>query len=658
LGLLKQPLWTPSQQRVKEANITAFIGFVNKRYGLQLKSYQQLYKWSVDEIPNFWSAVWDFVGIKSSQSYTRVVDDLSKFPGAKWFPDAKLNFAENLMKRNDDHLAFIFRSETQRTASITYHELHRKVSNLAKWLRTMGLRSGDRVCAYIPNLIETVIAMLASTSIGATWASCGAELGSEAVVDRLGQIEPSFMFTSDGYFYGNKVFNILPNVQQVVKEVPSLKGVIVVPYVSRNPAIENMPGFTLYDEIVSSTEETQLEFAQLPFDHPVYIMFSSGTTGKPKCMVQGVGVLLNQLTDLVLDADLKENDRITYITSASWMMWNWLVSSLAVGATIILYDGNPNYPDWTAMWKLIQDERISIFGCSATYINHLKTINATPGKTCDLSSLREISQTGSPLSSEGFEWIYREIKNELHFNSISGGTDINATFASGNPTLSVYAGEISGPTLGMKINAYDENGKTVFDQEGELVCEAPAPSMPLYFWKDETNERYLAAYFNFYGPLGRNVWRHGDFIVVHSDTHGITFLGRSDSVLKPSGVRIGTAEIYNVVDKFPEIADSLVVGQNWKGDQRIILFVKLNSGYTLTEDLKSQIRQTLRSNASPRHVPAVILETPGIPYTFNMKKVESAVRNILDGKPVPNRDAIANPESLQFFERIVPELQK
>lgn len=655
---MRQPLWTPSQQRVKESNITGFIAFVNKRYGLRLESYHQLHNWSVNEIPAFWSAVWDFVGIKSSQPYTQVVDDLAKFPGARWFPDAKLNFAENLLKRNDDHLAFIFRGETQRTARMTYHELHCKVASLAKWLRTMGLRQGDRVCAYTPNLIEAVIAMLASTSVGATWASCGAELGPAAVLDRLGQVQPSFMFTSDGYFYGSKAFSILSNAEEVAKKIPSLKRVIVVPYVSSKPPIENMSGFTLFDDIVSSKHESQTQFEQLPFDHPVYIMFSSGTTGKPKCMVQGVGVLLNQLTDLVLDADLKESDKITYITSASWMMWNWLVSSLAVGATIILYDGNPNYPDWTAMWKLIQEEAISIFGCSATYINHLKTINATPGKVCNLSTLREISQTGSPLSSEGFEWIYREIKQDLHFNSISGGTDINATFASGNPTLPVYAGEISAPTLGMKISAYDESGRSVFDQEGELVCEAPAPSMPLYFWKDENNEKYLAAYFNFYQAAGRNVWRHGDFIVVHSDTQGITFLGRSDSVLKPSGVRIGTAEIYNVVDKFPEISDSLVVGQNWKGDQRIILFVKLNSGYTLTEDLKSQIKQTLRSKASPRHVPALIIETPSIPYTFNMKKVESAVRNILDGKPVPNRDAITNPESLEYFERILPELQK
>ena len=655
---MRQPLWTPSQERVKGSNITLFIAFVNTKYGLQLQSYEQLYKWSVNSIPDFWSAVWEFAEVKSSKPYTKVVDDINRFPGAKWFPGARLNFAENLLKHNDDHPAFVFRSETQRAATMTYRELNCHVANLAKWLRTMGLRSGDRVCAYMPNLTETVVAMLASTSAGATWASCGAELGPAAVLDRLGQIEPSFMFTSDGYFYGGKVFNILPNAQKISEKIPSLRGVIVAPNVSKKPAIENMPEFTLYDEIIGSKQKTSIEFEQLPFDHPVYIMFSSGTTGKPKCMVQGVGVLLNEFTDVVLQTDLKQSDKITYITSASWMMWNWLVSSLAVGATIVLYDGNPNYPDWSAMWRLIQDEEISIFGCSATYINYMKNVDAKPGKSYNLSSLREISQTGSPLSSEGFEWVYREIKQDLHFNSISGGTDINATFACGNPTLPVYAGEISAPTLGMKISAYDESANAVFDQEGELVCEAPAPSMPLYFWDDPNDEKYRAAYFNFYKAFGKNVWRHGDFIMIHSDTHGITFLGRSDSVLKPSGVRIGTAEIYNVVEKLPEVADCLVVAQNWKGDQRIVLFVKLSSGYALTEDLKFRIKQTLRVSASPRHVPALILETPGIPYTFNMKKVESAVRNIIDGKPVPNRDSITNPECLEYFERIRPELQE
>jgi acetoacetyl-CoA synthetase len=422
--------------------------------------------------------------------------------------------------------------------------------------------------------------------------------------------------------------------------------------------VTSIPNAVIYDEFLSSGKSSEMQFEQLPFDQPVYIMFSSGTTGKPKSMVQGYGVLLNHLKELILHTDLKREDVIAYISSPSWMMWNWLMSSLAVGSTIVLYDGNPNYPDWGAMWKLIEDEKISIFGCSASYVNYLRGEQARPGKAYDLSSLREISQTGSPLSVEGFEWVYEEIKEDLHFNSISGGTDINGCFACGTPTLPVYAGELQAPALGMKVRAYDENGNLVVDREAELVCEAPSPSMPLYFWNDPKNEKYKEAYFSFYQSAGKNVWRHGDYIIIHRDTGGVTFLGRSDSVLKPSGVRIGTGEIYSVLEKLPEIADSLVVGQNWKGDQRVILFVQLAPGFSLTEDLKAKIRKALRENASPRHVPALILDTPSVPYTFNMKKVESAVRNIINGKPVVNRDALTNPESLDYFERILPELQK
>jgi acetoacetyl-CoA synthetase len=385
-------------------------------------------------------------------------------------------------------------------------------------------------------------------------------------------------------------------------------------------------------------------------------MFSSGTTGKPKCMVQGAGgVLINHMKELILHTDLKREDTIMYITSCSWMMWNWLLSSLAIGATIVLYDGNPNYPDLNAMWKLIHDHNISIFGCSATYINYLKSQRFKLRKDLDISSLREISQTGSSLSAEGFRYVYQEIKNNLHFNSISGGTDINGCFAIGSPTLPVYAGELQSLALGMKVKAYNEEGNPIVDQQGELVCEAPFPSMPLCFWNDPYNERYKEAYFNFYP--GQNVWRHGDYIVIHSDTGGITFLGRSDTILKPSGVRIGTAEIYNVVERLKEIADSVAIGQNWKGDQRIILFTKLAQGYNLTQNLKNRIRQTLRENASPRHIPALIIEVPDIPYTFNMKKVEIAITNIIHSKPVLNKDALRNPASLDFFKKIVPDLQ-
>jgi len=650
-------LWQPSEELVKRANMTKFIDFVNKKYGLEINSYAQLYNWSIENIPDFWAAMWEFGGIKASREYDKVVDNLNKFPGARWFIGAKLNFAENLLRYRDTRAAFTFKGETQKSARMTYAEVYKSVARLAKSLREIGVAPGDRVCAYMPNLMETAIAMLAATSIGATWASCGADLGTQAALDRLGQIEPKVLFTADGYFYKGNTFNTLLKAEETAKGIPSLEKVIVASYVEAKPDISNIPNSAHYDDFLSPEKQPKIQFEQLPFDHQVFIMFSSGTTGKPKCMVQGAsGVLINHLKELMLHTDLKREDTIMYITSCSWMMWNWLLSSLAVGATIVLYDGNPNYPDPNAMWKLIQDEKITIFGCSASYINYLRSEGVKPGKDYDLSSLREISQTGSPLSAEGFEYVYQEIKEDLHFNSISGGTDINGCFAAGSPTLPVYAGELQAPALGMKVKAYDERGNPIVDQQGELVCEAPSPSMPLYFWNDPDNERYKEAYFTFY--LDKNVWRHGDSIMIHSDTGGITFFGRSDAVLKPSGVRIGTAEIYNAVEKLEEIADSLAIGQNWKGDQRIILFVKLAPRYNLTEDLKNKIRKTLRENASPRHVPALIMEVPDVPYTFNMKKVEIAVTDIIHGRPVLNRDALINPESLDYFEKILPELQK
>jgi len=652
---MRKPLWVPSEERIKQANITRFIGLVNKKHSVETNSYKEFYRWSIENLQDFWAAVWEFGEIKASHGYDVVVDDLSRFPGAKWFIGARLNFAENLLKYRDDHLAFIFRGENQKSARNTHAELYDSVACLAKPLRTIGVAPGDRVAAYMPNLMETAIAMLATTSIGTIWSSCGTELGPVAVLDRLGQIEPKILFTVDGHLYKGKTFNVLPNVEKIARGIPSLEKIIVVPYVEEKPDISNIPNSILYTDFISQERQLEIRFEQLPFDQPAYIMFSSGTTGKPKCMVQGAGgVLINHLKELILHTDLKREDRIFYITTPSWMMWNWLLSSLAVGATVVLYDGNPNYPDWGTMWRLAQDEKITIFGCSASYINYLRSEGAKPAKTYNLSLLREISQTGSPLSSEGFEYVYQEIKKDLHFNSISGGTDINGCFAIGTPIQPVYAGELQGPGLGMKVKEYDEKGNPVVDQEAELVCEAPSPSMPLYFWNDSDGKKYRDAYFSVYP----NVWRHGDWIIIHSDTGGITFLGRSDFTLKPSGVRIGPAEIYNVVERFEEIADSMVVGQDWKGDQRIILFVKLASGFQLTEDLKSKIKGALREEASPRHVPALIIEAPDIPYTFNMKKVESAVSNIIHGRPVTNRDALVNPESLDFYEKILPELQK
>jgi len=651
----KKPLWIPSGDQVKNANMMRFIEFVNRGYGKKFRTYRELYQWSVDSIPDFWAALWDFAEVKASKKYDQVVDDLKKFPGARWFVGAKLNFAENLLRYRDDRLAFIFRGENVKAAKMTYAELYASVARLAKSLREIGVVPGDRVAGYMPNLIETAIAMLAATSVGAVWSSCATDIGAGAALDRLGQIEPKVLFTVDGYFYKGKAFGTLGNAAEVAKAIPSLKKVVVVSYTGYKPDLKDFPNAVHYEDFLAVEKEPAFEFEQLPADHPVFIMFSSGTTGKPKCMVQGAGgILLNHLKELIVHTDLRREDKIFYITTCSWMMWNWLLSSLGVGATIVLYDGNPNHPDAGAMWKMTQDEKITIFGLSASYVNYLRSEGIRPGKDYDLSSLREISQTGSPLSAEGFEYVYREIKQDLHFNSIAGGTDINGCFAVGSPILPVYAGELQSPGLGMKVKAYDERGKPVWDQQGELVCEAPAPPMPLYFWNDPNGEKYKSAYFEHYP----NVWRHGDYIVMHKDTGGITFYGRSDAVLKPSGVRIGTAEIYNVVERIEGVSDSLAIGQNWQGDQRVILFVKLNPGVTLAEELKSKIRKTLREKASPRHVPAIILEMPEAPYTLNMKKVESAVTNIIHGRPVLNRDALMNPQVLDYFEKIIPELQK
>ncbi len=564
-------LWEPSQERKRNASITRFMDFVNKRYSKSFRSYWELYDWSINNIPDFWASVWDFTEIKASKSYETVVDDLSKFPGAKWFIGARLNFAENLLRHRDNHTAFIFKGETQKSAKMSYAELYDSVARLAKSLREIGVVPGDRVAAYMPNIMETAIAMLAATSIGAVWASCATDIGPGAVLDRFGQIEPKVLFTANGYFYKGKAFHSLPNVAEVVRRMPQLQKVIVASYTEEKPDISYIPNSVYYDDFLSQERGLEIQFEQLPFDHPIYIMFSSGTTGKPKCMVQGAGgVLINHLKELIIHTDLKREDVHFFITTCSWMMWHWMLSSLATGNTIILYDGNPNYPDLGAMWKLIQNEKVTMFGTSASYINYIRSQGLKPGKDYDVSSLREIWQTGSPLLPEGFEYVYQEIKKDLHFNSSSGGTDINGCFCTGSPIQPVYAGELQGPTLAMKIKAYDGRGNPIVDQQGELVCEAPFPSMPLYFWNDPDGKKYKEAYFTVYP----NVWRHGDYIMVHSDTHGITFFGRSDSVLNPSGVRIGTAEIYNQVEELGEVADSLAVGQSWQ--EINVLFFSLN----------------------------------------------------------------------------------
>jgi acetoacetyl-CoA synthetase len=650
---MREPLWSPSEDRIKNANMTRFIETVNQKYGKGIKGYDELYQWSIDDMPEFWATMWEFAEIKASRGYDAVIDDASKMPGARWFVGARLNFAENLLRYRDSHVAFVFRGETQKSAKMTYTELYDAVARLAKSLRQMGVTHGDRVVAYMPNMMETAIAMLAATSIGATWSSCATDIGAGAVLDRFGQIEPRVLFTVDGYLYKGKPFDSLSKAAEIARGIPTLEKTVVASYLGARPDISQIPKAEHYDSFLFQERGLEIEFEQLPFEHPVYIMFSSGTTGKPKCLVQGAGgILINHLKELILHTDLRRQDVHFFITTCSWMMWNWMLSSLAVGNTLVLYDGNPAYPDPGAMWQLIEDERVTMFGTSASYINFLRSQQLKPGASYDLARLREIWQTGSPLSPEGFEYVYRDIKKDVWFNSSSGGTDINGCFCTGSPINPVYPGQLQVPALAMKVNVYDEEGNPVVDREGELVCEAPAPSMPLYFWNDPDNKKYHNAYFDAYP----NVWRHGDYVKRDSETGGLTFHGRSDAVLKPSGVRIGTAEIYNQVEKMEEIADSLAIGQRWKGDQRVILFVKLAQGNELTEDLKNRIKKTLREKASPRHVPAKIIAIPDIPYTLNMKKVESAVTNLIHGRPVLNRDALVNPESLEHYMN-VPELQ-
>jgi len=645
-------LWEPTEERKKSANITRFIDFVNKRYGKNIHTYQELYKWSVDCISDFYASLWDFLEIKASKKYETVVDDINKFPGARWFIGARLNLAENLLRYRDNHIAFVFKGENQKPFRMNYAELYDQVARLTKSLKEIGIKPGDRIVAYMPNLIETVIAMLAATSLGAIWSSCGLELGPKAVLDRFSQIEPKVLFAGTGYFYKGKAFNTISNVAEVMQGLPSVKKSIIIPYAIEKPDIGNIPEAVYYSDFLSRERGLEIQFEQLPSDHPVEILFSSGTTGKPKCIVHGIaGTLIAHLKTHVIHYNLTRNDTVLFIASPTWMVWNVQASCLGIGSTIVLYEGNPFYPDAGTIWKIIQDERVTFLGCSAAFIDALRNQGIKPKELYDLSSLQGIFQTGSALSAEGFEYIYQAIKDDVYFDSGLGGTDVQCGLVEGTPIQPVYAGQMMGPALGMKVNVYDEKGIPIIDKQGELVCEKPFPSVPLYFWNDPDGKRFKESYFNVYP----NVWRHGDYAMIHSDTGGITAFGRSDSVLKPSGVRIGALEIYNVLVKVDEIADSLVVGQNWQGDQRIILFVKLKEGYELTEELKEKIKRTLRTGASPRHVPAKIIEVPDIPYTLNMKKVESAITNIVNGRPVPNRDALINPESLRFYEKITRE---
>ncbi|MEW6187380.1 MAG: acetoacetate--CoA ligase [Thermodesulfobacteriota bacterium] len=650
---MKKPLWEPSPEQIEKANLTRFIRFVNQKYGKNFETYPELYDWSIKQISDFWAAVWEFGEIKASQPYERVIDDLGKMPGAKWFEGARLNFAENLLRYRDDRTALIFKGEAQETRRITYRELYAKVAALSAALRDSGIKPGDRVVGFMPNMMETIIAMLAATSLGAVWSSCSPDFGIKGVLDRFGQIKPKVLFTSDGYSYNGKAFDSISRVAEIIRDLPSVEKVVVVPYLQEKPDLTSLPGAVLFPAFLSGKNTETMDFVQVPADHPLYIMYSSGTTGLPKCMVQGVaGILVHQMKELMLHTDLKREDTIFYFTTCGWMMWNWLTCSLSCGATLVLFDGSPFYPDPGVLWKLAQEEKITVFGTSARYIASLEKEGVKPGRDFDLSSLRAILSTGSPLAVEGFHYIYREVKKDVQLSSISGGTDLNGCFALGNPLLPVFEGELQCRGLGMKVEAFNAQGKPVINELGELVCTAPFPSMPLYFWNDPDNEKYLSAYFKSFP----GVWCHGDFIKI-TENGGVVIYGRSDATLNPGGVRIGTADIYRQVETLPEIADSIVVGQDWENDVRIILFVKTAAGVELNDSLTAKIRKTIRENTSPRHVPARIIPVADIPYTINMKKVELAVRNVIHGKPVLNKDALANPEALDLYKDL-PELQE
>jgi len=572
----------------------------------------------------------------------------STAPGAKWFTGSKLNFAENLLRYRDDSTALIFKGEEQPSIKISYAELFDEVARIASSLKTFGIRPGDRVVGFMPNMPQAIIAMLAATSLGAVWSSCSPDFGIKGVLDRFGQIKPRIIFTANGYWFKGKKLDSIERIASILKELTSIEKVVVVPYTEEDPDISSISNAVHYRDFRSSKANLPIDFEQLPFDHPLYIMYSSGTTGLPKCMVQSAGgILVHQLKEHVLHVNLTRDDRIFYFTTCGWMMWNWLTSALGVGATLVLYDGNPFHPGPGALWEMAQDEKITVFGTSAGYIAALQNSGIKPRETYDLSRLRALLSTGSPLSIEGFEFVYAEIKSDIQLASISGGSDLNGCFALGNPMDPVYAGELQCRGLAMKVEAFDENGKPVIGKQGELVCTAPFPSMPIYFWDDPDGKKYHSAYFDVYP----NIWRHGDFIEINAHG-GVVIYGRSDATLNPGGVRIGTAEIYRQVEQIDEVEDSLVIGQDWKNDVRVILFVKMISGFSLTDELKNKIRNTIRINASPRHVPAKIIQVPAIPYTLNMKKVELAVRKVIQGKPVLNKDALSNPDVLNYYAEI------
>ena len=645
------PLWTPDQTRCTRTRIYQFMQQLNRSHALSLDTYDSLYQWSIDDSPAFWGALWDYAGVIASHRGDTVLEHPERMPGARWFPEARLNFAENLLRFRDDRPAVIFRGEDDTRIELSHAELYRQVAQLASALRRQGVTVGDRVSGFMPNIPATLIGMLATTSIGAVWSSCSPDFGINGVLDRFGQVEPKVLLTTDGYRYNGKVLNSLERVQGIADQLNSVETIVVAPFIDAQPDISQLDRAVLWDDFVDSTAE-EINFEQLPFDHPLYVMYSSGTTGVPKCIVHSAGgTLLQHLKEHILHTDVGRDDRLFYYTTCGWMMWNWLVSGLATGCTLILFDGSPFAPRPEVLWDIAEQEKISIFGTSAKYIAALEKAGVKPRESHNLSALKAVLSTGSPLAHESFEYVYRDIKADLQLSSISGGTDIVSCFALGCPIRPVYAGELQCRGLGMAVEIFDDEGRPLRGEKGELVCTQPFPSMPIGFWNDPDGRKYHDAYFGQFD----NIWAHGDYGEI-TEHDGLVIHGRSDAVLNPGGVRIGTAEIYRQVEKVEGVQESLCIGQPWDNDVRVVLFVRLQEGLTLDDALIKQIRDTVRAHTTPRHVPAKVIQVADIPRTISGKIVELAVRKMVLGEEVKNKDALANPEALELF-RNLPELQ-
>lgn len=642
------PLWTPSKERIAAAPLTAFMALASQNAGREFSRYADLHAWSVDAPEAFWSLVWDFCGIAGSKG-GRVLADGGKMPGAQFFPDASLNFAENLLKKTGPTDAIVFKGEDKVERRLSWDQLHALVSRLQQLFRSLGVKKGDRVAAMMPNMPEAVAAMLAASSLGAVWSSCSPDFGEQGVLDRFGQIEPVVFIVPDGYYYAGKEIDVSAKIGEVVKKLPTLRKVLVVDYLGRaRDVAAGVPNAESLDEALSPFGAATATFEQLPFSHPLYILFSSGTTGIPKCIVHSAGgTLIQHVKEQRLHAGIEDGHRFSYFTTCGWMMWNWLVSGLASGATLLLYDGSPFHPDGNVLFDFADAEKMTYFGTSAKFIDSVRKAGLRPIDTHDLGTVRTLSSTGSPLSPEGFAFVYDGIKKDVHLASISGGTDIVSCFVLGVPTEPVWIGEIQAAGLGMAVDVWNDDGKPVRSEKGELVCTQAFPCMPIGFWNDANGAKYHAAYFERFD----NIWCHGDF-AEWTEHGGIVIHGRSDATLNPGGVRIGTAEIYNQVEQMPEIVEALCIGQDWEDDVRVVLFVRLAAGISLDEGLEKQIRTKIRTGASPRHVPARIVAVTDIPRTKSGKITELAVRDIVHGRPVKNKEALANPEALDLFKDI------